>query len=157
MAFDGSSHDSRDFSYFPNSFTDKGKQRTWRFVSNNGKSRVRRALVVHFSFNEKSIAVVEAERRIEFSHEVSGWIEGDDISTLMIISHTPQRMPHYIKRLLQNCSDNNGVWQTKQQQELENHEFTTQIIRHPPHDTIQIGIYAKTLTQNIVRKLRTQL
>lgn len=142
-------------SYFPASYTEKNRQRTWRYTDKQcSRKYLRRAVTVEFEFKESYVYLVEVERRVE--QQEGGWVELDDVATLMIVGSKPQIANAKVKSFFQSCSDNSGVWQTKDKRSQNHEKSKTVILRHPAHDSILDKSYASKFTNYILHKLNNQ-
>jgi len=145
------------YSYFPASYTEKNRQRTWRYTDKKcSKEHLRRAITVEFGFKAVYVCLIEVERRIELQEGMKGWVELDDVATLMIVSEKPQIAYARAKSLFQSCSDNSGVWQTKEKRPQNHENSKTLILRHPAHDSVLDKSYASKFTNYILNKLTNQ-
>lgn len=157
ISINGHLGENADYSYFPASYTDKGNQRTWRYTDKIcSRKHLRRAITLEFEVKNSYVYLVEVERRIEQQESVEGWVELDDVATLMIVSSKPQIAYSRIKALFQSCSDNSGVWQTKDKRSQNHEQSNALILRHPAHDSILNKCYASKFTNYIFKKLNNQ-
>jgi hypothetical protein len=157
ISINGHLGNNPQYSYFPASYTEKNRQRTWRYTDKQcSKEHLRRAISVEFSFKKYQVYLVEVERRIEYQKEKSGWVELDDTATLMMISENEKYLSsNMLKTLFRECSDKSGIWQSRQEVNTytKYQSFNTISLKHPPHEKASLDCYASDFSKYILKKI----
>ncbi|MCE2594108.1 hypothetical protein K6Y31_04695 [Motilimonas cestriensis] len=107
-----------DYSYFPETRTETGRDRKWRYIdyikgSRSSGKKLRRALVAQVTAFSNVFYIIEVERRTVC---VNGqWGELDAPALLIIRSkkHFGVLPENDLQRLFRQCAENSGTWLSK--------------------------------------------
>ncbi|OHU90830.1 MULTISPECIES: hypothetical protein [Pseudoalteromonas] len=147
-------------SFFPTTYTDTGRKSTWQYINyfkgftKSGKEKYhrRRALIAKLGMSSGlDIFLIEAERR---KHKIqNGWVELDDTSIFLSITHSAATYTNYeLATCLTKSTEERGKWQAFPQER----SIKCTPIKHPHHTTISSGDYVRRQVAIIERHINAQ-
>lgn len=136
--------ENAEFSYLPAAFTINGREKTWRKIhyrkgkSNDDNETIRRALIAEIQLSQKTLYIIEVERRIDKSGKDNKWVELDNIGTVVLSSSTRKFIAKSdLNKLLHLCSDQNGIWSPrKTESKINIEQFSYSVVKHPSDQTV---------------------
>ena len=130
---------SDKYSYFPRTFTPKGKTSKWRFIDYSKGSefepfKLRKVLVVKIITRQHVFYLFEIERKVVKIQD--SWFEKESFATYLAMASRNHLLTTYdIEIILEMCAEQNGAWKASSLKNMPYFKFQT--VKHPRNESLE--------------------